>query len=173
MQPLHSQETLSAFLVGLQRKSYCAAIVLSLKGTHSTLLKKGRKKPSNYSIPYVLRTLEWALLSRTCLSPFLIALPGTLARCPCKMCKIRFSIALGKSTYCSSFVTLASSGCDQKHEQEMDVKAIYKNFVLGVMAARSPNYYNEMSTVSSCETIQIWIQIIKDGYVIFDFRNDS
>ncbi|XP_073140022.1 uncharacterized protein [Henckelia pumila] len=30
-------------------------------------------------------------------------------------------------------------GCDQKHEEEMDHEAIYKNFVLRVMAARSPN----------------------------------
>uniref|UniRef100_A0A3N7FMU9 Uncharacterized protein n=1 Tax=Populus trichocarpa TaxID=3694 RepID=A0A3N7FMU9_POPTR len=31
------------------------------------------------------------------------------------------------------------TGCDQKHEEEMDSEAIYKNFVLRVMAARSPN----------------------------------
>ncbi|KAM5549900.1 hypothetical protein ABKV19_001027 [Rosa sericea] len=30
-------------------------------------------------------------------------------------------------------------GCDQKHEEELDSEAIYKNFVLRVMAARSPN----------------------------------
>ncbi|XP_021717186.1 triadin-like [Chenopodium quinoa] len=30
-------------------------------------------------------------------------------------------------------------GCDQQHMQEMDSEAIYKNFVLRVMAARSPN----------------------------------
>ncbi|KAF5951172.1 hypothetical protein HYC85_009116 [Camellia sinensis] len=30
-------------------------------------------------------------------------------------------------------------GCDQKHEEEIDPKAISKNFVLRVMAARSPN----------------------------------
>ncbi|XP_021903810.1 cylicin-2 isoform X2 [Carica papaya] len=30
-------------------------------------------------------------------------------------------------------------GCDQKHEEEMDPEAIYKNFVLRVMAARSPS----------------------------------
>ncbi|CAK9151236.1 unnamed protein product [Ilex paraguariensis] len=30
-------------------------------------------------------------------------------------------------------------GCDQKHEEEMDSEAIYKNFILRVMAARSPN----------------------------------
>ncbi|XP_050211986.1 uncharacterized protein LOC126662142 [Mercurialis annua] len=30
-------------------------------------------------------------------------------------------------------------GCDQKHEEEMDSEEIYKNFVLRVMAARSPN----------------------------------
>ncbi|KAL0874001.1 hypothetical protein Bca101_023706 [Brassica carinata] len=30
-------------------------------------------------------------------------------------------------------------GCDQKHEEFMDSEAIYKNFVLRVMAARSPN----------------------------------
>nr|KYP48475.1 hypothetical protein KK1_029850 [Cajanus cajan] len=30
-------------------------------------------------------------------------------------------------------------GCDQKHEQELDSEAIYNNFVLRVMAARSPN----------------------------------
>ncbi|RVX10357.1 hypothetical protein CK203_016109 [Vitis vinifera] len=30
-------------------------------------------------------------------------------------------------------------GCDQKHEEEMDHEAIYKDFVLRVMAARSPN----------------------------------
>ncbi|CAA0806751.1 Unknown protein [Striga hermonthica] len=30
-------------------------------------------------------------------------------------------------------------GCDQKHEEEMDSEAIYKKFVLRVMAARSPN----------------------------------
>ncbi|KAK7328044.1 hypothetical protein VNO77_22139 [Canavalia gladiata] len=30
-------------------------------------------------------------------------------------------------------------GCDEKHEQELDSEAIYKNFVLRVMAARSPN----------------------------------
>ncbi|RDX96039.1 hypothetical protein CR513_21360, partial [Mucuna pruriens] len=30
-------------------------------------------------------------------------------------------------------------GCDQKHEQDLDSEAIYKNFVLRVMAARSPN----------------------------------
>ncbi|KAF8406171.1 hypothetical protein HHK36_008251 [Tetracentron sinense] len=30
-------------------------------------------------------------------------------------------------------------GCDQKHEEEMDPDAIYKSFVLRVMAARSPN----------------------------------
>ncbi|KAH9655352.1 Neurofilament heavy protein [Citrus sinensis] len=30
-------------------------------------------------------------------------------------------------------------GCDQKHEEEMDSEVIYKNFVLRVMAARSPN----------------------------------
>ncbi|XP_065869937.1 uncharacterized protein [Euphorbia lathyris] len=30
-------------------------------------------------------------------------------------------------------------GCDQKHEEEMDSETIYKNFVLRVMAARSPN----------------------------------
>ncbi|KAL5857559.1 hypothetical protein ACOSQ3_005017 [Xanthoceras sorbifolium] len=30
-------------------------------------------------------------------------------------------------------------GCDQKHEEEMDSEQIYKNFVLRVMAARSPN----------------------------------
>ncbi|KAB5541201.1 hypothetical protein DKX38_014175 [Salix brachista] len=31
------------------------------------------------------------------------------------------------------------AGCDQKHEEEMDSEAIYKKFVLRVMAARSPN----------------------------------
>ncbi|KAL4280817.1 hypothetical protein GQ457_03G000240 [Hibiscus cannabinus] len=30
-------------------------------------------------------------------------------------------------------------GCDQKHEEEMDSEAIYKKFVLRVMAARSPS----------------------------------
>ncbi|XP_023877798.2 uncharacterized protein LOC111990241 isoform X2 [Quercus suber] len=30
-------------------------------------------------------------------------------------------------------------GCDQKHEEEIDCEAIYKSFVLRVMAARSPN----------------------------------
>ncbi|XP_009616815.1 uncharacterized protein [Nicotiana tomentosiformis] len=30
-------------------------------------------------------------------------------------------------------------GCDQKHEEEMDHEKIYKDFVLRVMAARSPN----------------------------------
>ncbi|RAL45005.1 hypothetical protein DM860_003764 [Cuscuta australis] len=30
-------------------------------------------------------------------------------------------------------------GCEQKHEQEMDSEKIYKDFVLRVMAARSPN----------------------------------
>ncbi|XP_059447807.1 uncharacterized protein LOC132179171 isoform X2 [Corylus avellana] len=30
-------------------------------------------------------------------------------------------------------------GCDQKHEEEIDSEAIYKDFVLRVMAARSPN----------------------------------
>ncbi|XWS62505.1 hypothetical protein CRYUN_Cryun06bG0016800 [Craigia yunnanensis] len=30
-------------------------------------------------------------------------------------------------------------GCDQKHEEEMDSEAIYKNFVLRVMAGRSPS----------------------------------
>ncbi|TKY71564.1 isoleucine N-monooxygenase [Spatholobus suberectus] len=30
-------------------------------------------------------------------------------------------------------------GCDQKHEQELDSEAVYKHFVLRVMAARSPN----------------------------------
>ncbi|XP_002522045.2 uncharacterized protein LOC8268856 [Ricinus communis] len=30
-------------------------------------------------------------------------------------------------------------GCDQKHEEDMDSETIYKNFVLRVMAARSPN----------------------------------
>ncbi|KAL8541674.1 hypothetical protein ACS0TY_002803 [Phlomoides rotata] len=30
-------------------------------------------------------------------------------------------------------------GCNQKHEEEMDSEEIYKNFVLRVMAARSPN----------------------------------
>ncbi|KAM1318199.1 hypothetical protein ACFX13_003493 [Malus domestica] len=30
-------------------------------------------------------------------------------------------------------------GCDQKHEVELDSEAIYKNFILRVMAARSPN----------------------------------
>ncbi|OMO75333.1 hypothetical protein CCACVL1_16223 [Corchorus capsularis] len=30
-------------------------------------------------------------------------------------------------------------GCDQKHEEELDSEAIYKNFVLRVMAARSPS----------------------------------
>ncbi|OAY45305.1 uncharacterized protein LOC110619667 isoform X2 [Manihot esculenta] len=35
--------------------------------------------------------------------------------------------------FCSRF------GCDQKHEEEMDSEAIYRNFVLRVMAARSPN----------------------------------
>ncbi|KAK9690553.1 hypothetical protein RND81_09G137100 [Saponaria officinalis] len=30
-------------------------------------------------------------------------------------------------------------GCNQKHEEELDSEAIYKNFVLRVMAARSPN----------------------------------
>ncbi|KAL2342015.1 hypothetical protein Fmac_009955 [Flemingia macrophylla] len=30
-------------------------------------------------------------------------------------------------------------GCDQKHEQELDSETVYKNFVLRVMAARSPN----------------------------------
>ncbi|KAL6545856.1 hypothetical protein OROGR_009730 [Orobanche gracilis] len=30
-------------------------------------------------------------------------------------------------------------GCDQKHEEEMDSEALYKKFVLRVMAARSPN----------------------------------
>ncbi|KDP35910.1 hypothetical protein JCGZ_09882 [Jatropha curcas] len=30
-------------------------------------------------------------------------------------------------------------GCDQKHEEEMDSETIYKNFLLRVMAARSPN----------------------------------
>ncbi|KAG4160386.1 hypothetical protein ERO13_D02G234300v2 [Gossypium hirsutum] len=30
-------------------------------------------------------------------------------------------------------------GCDQKHEEEMDPEEIYKNFVLRVMAARSPS----------------------------------
>ncbi|KAL2512015.1 hypothetical protein Adt_17615 [Abeliophyllum distichum] len=31
------------------------------------------------------------------------------------------------------------AGCDQQHEEEMDSETIYKNFVLRVMAARSPN----------------------------------
>ncbi|KAJ8529967.1 hypothetical protein K7X08_036802 [Anisodus acutangulus] len=31
------------------------------------------------------------------------------------------------------------SGCDQKHEEDMDSEKIYKDFVLRVMAARSPN----------------------------------
>ncbi|KAH0727300.1 hypothetical protein KY284_003165 [Solanum tuberosum] len=30
-------------------------------------------------------------------------------------------------------------GCDQKHEEEMDSEKIYKDFILRVMAARSPN----------------------------------
>ncbi|KAG2380598.1 uncharacterized protein HKW66_Vig0248900 [Vigna angularis] len=30
-------------------------------------------------------------------------------------------------------------GCDRKHEQELDSETVYKNFVLRVMAARSPN----------------------------------
>ncbi|KAF8410263.1 hypothetical protein HHK36_002788 [Tetracentron sinense] len=30
-------------------------------------------------------------------------------------------------------------GCDQKHEEEMDPDALYKSFVIRVMAARSPN----------------------------------
>ncbi|KAB2603733.1 hypothetical protein D8674_004738 [Pyrus ussuriensis x Pyrus communis] len=30
-------------------------------------------------------------------------------------------------------------GCDQKHEEELDSETIYRNFVLRVMAARSPN----------------------------------
>ncbi|CAK8530386.1 unnamed protein product [Lathyrus sativus] len=33
----------------------------------------------------------------------------------------------------------ARFGCDQKHEEELDSEAIYKSFVLRVMAARSPN----------------------------------
>ncbi|WJX26430.1 hypothetical protein P8452_15352 [Trifolium repens] len=33
----------------------------------------------------------------------------------------------------------ARFGCDQKHEEELDSEAIYKDFVLRVMAARSPN----------------------------------
>ncbi|KAK7412208.1 hypothetical protein VNO78_03658 [Psophocarpus tetragonolobus] len=31
------------------------------------------------------------------------------------------------------------AGCDQKHDQELDSEAVYNNFVLRVMAARSPN----------------------------------
>ncbi|KAL2518745.1 Uncharacterized protein Adt_14992 [Abeliophyllum distichum] len=34
---------------------------------------------------------------------------------------------------------LWDKGCDQQHEEEMDSETIYKNFVLRVMAARSPN----------------------------------
>ncbi|KAL9681635.1 hypothetical protein QQ045_013421 [Rhodiola kirilowii] len=30
-------------------------------------------------------------------------------------------------------------GCDQKHEEELDSEEVYKNFVIRVMAARSPN----------------------------------
>ncbi|XP_030523029.1 uncharacterized protein LOC115735776 isoform X2 [Rhodamnia argentea] len=30
-------------------------------------------------------------------------------------------------------------GCDQKHEEQLDAEAVYKNFVLRVLAARSPN----------------------------------
>ncbi|KAK6916263.1 hypothetical protein RJ641_019124 [Dillenia turbinata] len=30
-------------------------------------------------------------------------------------------------------------GCDQKHEEELDLEAVNKNFILRVMAARSPN----------------------------------
>ncbi|KAJ4716051.1 Neurofilament heavy protein [Melia azedarach] len=48
-------------------------------------------------------------------------------------------------------------GCDQKHEEEMDSEAIYKNFVLRVMAARSPNvrlrkalYGKDSSTSVKC-----------------------
>ncbi|CAI9781819.1 unnamed protein product [Fraxinus pennsylvanica] len=46
-------------------------------------------------------------------------------------------------------------GCDQQHEEEMDSETIYKNFVLRVMAARSPNVrlrkaLNKSATSSKC-----------------------
>ncbi|CAH8317125.1 unnamed protein product [Eruca vesicaria subsp. sativa] len=48
-------------------------------------------------------------------------------------------------------------GCDQKHEEFMDSEAIYKNFVLRVMAARSPSvrlrkalYRKDFSDVPKC-----------------------
>ncbi|CAA2970101.1 Hypothetical predicted protein [Olea europaea subsp. europaea] len=46
-------------------------------------------------------------------------------------------------------------GCDQQHEKEMDSETIYKNFVLRVMAARSPNVrlrkaLNKSASSSKC-----------------------
>ncbi|XVF45795.1 hypothetical protein PTKIN_Ptkin02bG0235500 [Pterospermum kingtungense] len=42
-------------------------------------------------------------------------------------------------------------GCDQKHEAEMDSEAIYKNFVLRVMAARSPSVrLRKASSILQC-----------------------
>ncbi|KAJ6751078.1 hypothetical protein OIU85_001587 [Salix viminalis] len=50
-------------------------------------------------------------------------------------------------------------GCDQKHEEEMDSEAIYKKFVLRVMAARSPNIrlrralYRKDSSIKCPQTV--------------------
>ncbi|XP_021300252.1 uncharacterized protein LOC110428678 isoform X2 [Herrania umbratica] len=45
-------------------------------------------------------------------------------------------------------------GCDQKHEEEMDSEAIYKNFVLRVMAARSPNVRLRKALKDASSTLQ-------------------
>ncbi|BBH09761.1 hypothetical protein Prudu_022351 [Prunus dulcis] len=41
-------------------------------------------------------------------------------------------------------------GCDQKHEEELDSEAVYKNFVLRVMAARSPNVRHRKTPSLKC-----------------------
>ncbi|KAJ6315262.1 hypothetical protein OIU78_018698 [Salix suchowensis] len=54
---------------------------------------------------------------------------------------------------------LCCVGCDQKHEEEMDSEAIYKKFVLRVMAARSPNIrlrralYRKDSSIKCPQTV--------------------
>ncbi|KAL3515418.1 hypothetical protein ACH5RR_022320 [Cinchona calisaya] len=46
-------------------------------------------------------------------------------------------------------------GCDQKHEEEMDSEAIHKNFVLRVMAARSPNVKLHKALNRNCSSKNI------------------
>ncbi|XWS55249.1 hypothetical protein CRYUN_Cryun10bG0159100 [Craigia yunnanensis] len=56
-------------------------------------------------------------------------------------------------------------GCDQKHEEEMDSEAIYKNFVLRVMAARSPSVRLRKALYRNDSRLHWHYNVVFDCYV--------